>query len=257
MRSARLRSLKRAVTTFLLIPGAGGVAWYWHAVVPRLRDAGHEPIALNLPGDDPGAGLSAYVELALAAIRGHEDLVVVGQSMGAFTAVPVCTRVAARRLVLLNAMLPAAGETADEWWEATAWVQARRAATRASGYAEDFDLQTYFLHDVPPDVAADGAEHQRDEARAAFEEPCPFTEWPALPTTVLAGRDDRFFPFAFQNRVAHERLRMEARALPGGHLAALSQPDAVTRALMAGGQALRGIRTAMNRRPCDGLSQHD
>jgi pimeloyl-ACP methyl ester carboxylesterase len=234
MRLARFDSLA-SVTTFLLIPGAGGVAWYWHRVVPRLRDAGHEAIALDLPGDDAGAGLSAYVELALAAADGHDDLVVAAQSMGAFTAVPVCTRLAARRLMLLNAMIPAAGESAGEWWDATGWQEARRAAARSGGYPEDVDLQTYFLHDVPPEVVADGAEHQRDEADIAFEEPCPFTDWPAVPTTVLAGRDDRFFPFAFQNQVARERLRMEARPLPGGHLAALSHPDAVTRALLAGG----------------------
>jgi pimeloyl-ACP methyl ester carboxylesterase len=221
------------MTAFLLIPGAGGVAWYWHRVVPRLRDAGHEAIALDLPGDDPDAGLSAYIELALAAARAHDDLVVVGQSMGAFTAVPICTRRAARRLVLLNAMIPAPGETATEWWEATGWQEARRAAAQAGGYPDDVDLQTYFLHDVPSHVAADGAAHQRDEADIAFEEPCPFTEWPAVPTTVLAGCDDRFFPFEFQNRLARERLRIEARLVPGGHLAALSQPDAVTAALLA------------------------
>jgi pimeloyl-ACP methyl ester carboxylesterase len=223
------------MTTFLLIPGAGGMAWYWPPVAPRLRDAGHEAVALDLPGDDPSAGLSAYVDLALAAVSGHEDLVVVAQSMGAFTAVPVCTRLAVRRLVLLNAMIPAPGETADEWWEATAWQQARRAAARAGGYPEGFDLQTYFLHDVPPEVAAAGAKHQREEAVIAFEEPCPFTKWPEVPTTVLAGREDRFFPFAFQNRVARERLTIDARPLPGGHLGALSQPDAVTRALLAAG----------------------
>ena len=118
--------------------------------------------------------------------------------MGAFTAVPMCTRHAAHRLVLLNAMIPAPGETANEWWEATGWQKARRAAARAGGYPESFDLHTYFLHDVPPEVAAGGVRHQRDEADIAFEEPCPFRAWPAVPTTVLAGRDDRFFPFAFR-----------------------------------------------------------
>jgi pimeloyl-ACP methyl ester carboxylesterase len=222
------------MTTFLLVPGAGGMAWYWHPVVPRLRDAGHETIALDLPADDPDAGLSAYVELAIAAAEGHDDVIVVAQSMGAFTAVPVCARLAARRLVLLNAMIPAPGETANDWWETTGWREARRAAARAGGYPDEFDLQTYFLHDVPPEVAADGAGHQRDEADVAFAEPCPFKEWPAVPTTVLAGRDDRFFPFEFQNRVAHERLGIPAHPVPGGHLAALSQPDAVARALLAG-----------------------
>lgn len=222
------------MTTFLLIPGAGGMAWYWHPVVPRLRDAGHEAIALDLPADDPDAGLSAYVELAVAAAQPDEGVVVVAQSMGAFTAVPACTRLAARRLVLLNAMIPAPGETVDEWWETTGWQEARRAAARAGGYPEDFDLQSYFLHDVPHEIADAGVEHQRDEAAVAFQEPCPFTSWPDAATTVLAGREDRFFPFEFQNRIARERLATEVRPLPGGHLAALSQPDAVARALLAG-----------------------
>jgi pimeloyl-ACP methyl ester carboxylesterase len=222
------------MTTFLLVPGAGGMAWYWHPVVPRLREAGHEAIAVDLPGDDPEAGLSAYVELVVAAAKAHDDVVIVAQSMGAFTAVPVCTRLAARRLVLLNAMIPAPGEAVNDWWEKTGWQEALRAAARVGGYPDDVDLQNYFLHDVPTEVATGGAEHQRDEADIAFEEPCPFTRWPAVLTIVLAGREDRFFPFEFQNRVAHERLGSEARPVPGGHLAALSQPDAVARALLAG-----------------------
>jgi pimeloyl-ACP methyl ester carboxylesterase len=221
------------MSAFLLIPGAGGAGWYWHLVVQRLRDAGHVAMAIDFPADDPEAGLSAYADLAVAAADGHEELVVGAQSMGAFTAVPVCGRVAVRRLVLLNAMVPAPGETAGDWWENTGSQQARRAAARAGGYAQDVDLQTYFLHDVPADVAAQGAEHQRDEADIAFEEPCPFTSWPAVPTTVLAGRDDRFFPLEFQRRVARERLAVEAQPLPGGHLNALSRPDAVARALLA------------------------
>ena len=221
------------MTTFLLVPGAGGMAWYWHPLVPRLRDAGHEAIAVDLPADDPQAGLGAYVELVLTAAEGHDDVVIAAQSMGAFTAVPACTRLPARRLVLLNAMIPRPGETANEWWETTGWQDARRAAAHAGGYPEDFDLQSYFLHDVPPEVAAAGAEHQREEANIAFEEPCPFIRWPTVPTRVLAGREDRFFPFEFQNRVAHERLATEALPVPGGHLAALSQPDAVAGALLA------------------------
>jgi pimeloyl-ACP methyl ester carboxylesterase len=197
-----------------------------------LREAGHDAIALDLPADDPNAGLTRYVDLAIAAASPHDDLVVAAQSMGAFTAVPVCSRRAARRLVLLNAMIPAPGETVSEWWGTTGWEEARRGAARAGGYPEDFELQSYFLHDVPPQVAADGAEHQRNEAEIAFEEPCPFTNWPAVPTLVLAGRDDRFFPFAFQDRIARERLGTEARELPGGHLAALSEPHAVTSALL-------------------------
>jgi pimeloyl-ACP methyl ester carboxylesterase len=220
------------MSTFLLIPGAGGMAWYWHLVEERLGEAGHEAIALDLPAEDLRAGLTEYVNLALSAVSGREDLVVVGQSMGAFTAVPVCERLTARRLALLNAMIPLPAERAGDWWEHTGAPDARRAAARAAGYPEAFDAQTYFLHDVPPEVLAGGPEKQRDEADIAFEEPAPFAAWPDVRTTVLAGQDDRFFPIAFQQRVARERLGAEAQLVPGGHLAALSHPEAITRALL-------------------------
>ena len=38
------------MSTFVLIPGAGGTAWYWHRVAPLLREAGHEAIPVDLPG---------------------------------------------------------------------------------------------------------------------------------------------------------------------------------------------------------------
>ena len=37
------------MTTFVLIPGAGGQAWYRHRVVPRLAFRGHDAIAVELP----------------------------------------------------------------------------------------------------------------------------------------------------------------------------------------------------------------
>ena len=211
------------MTAFLLIPGAGGAGAYWCLVAERLRERGDEAIAPDLPADDPEAGLSAYVELAVAAADGHDELVVVAQSLGAFTAVPACARLAARELVLLNPMIPAPGERAGDWGEHT-------GADDARGPGE-IDLQTHFLHDVPPEAAARGLQGSRDEAEMAFTEPCPFTRWPDVPTRVLAGREDRLFPLAFQRRVARERLGTEVVPVPGGHLAALSRPDAIAGAL--------------------------
>ncbi|HVZ35989.1 MAG TPA: hypothetical protein VG963_26360, partial [Polyangiaceae bacterium] len=92
------------------------------------------------------------------------------------------------------------------------------------GYASDFDVETYFLHDVPAEVAAAGASQQRAEAKVVFREACRFKAWPKVPTHVIAGRDDRFFPLEFQRRVAHERLQLPVEELRGGHLIALSNP---------------------------------
>jgi len=223
------------MSTYLLVPGAGGAAWYWHRVAALLEDAGHEAIAVDLPGDDPDAGLPEYTDLVVAAGDDRDGVVLVAQSMGAFSAVPACARLPVRRLVLNNAMVPLPGETAGDWWAHTGSAAARVAAARDGGYDEAFDIPTYFLHDVPPAVAAAGAEHQRPEADIAFAQPCAFDRWPDAPTTVLAGRDDRFFPPAFQRRVARERLGSEVEALPGGHLNALSAPEGLVGVLVAAG----------------------
>ena len=220
------------MTSFVLIPGAGGAAWYWHRVVPLLRDAGHDAVAVDLPADDETAGLPEYARLAVDATGGRDDVVLVAQSLGAFTAPLVATAVALRGLVLVNAMIPVPGETPGDWWEATGWDDARVAAARAAGYSPDVDLVVYFLHDVPPDVAAAGEPYQRPEAAAVFRSVCDFAGWPAVPIRVMAGADDRFFPAAFQRRVASERLGLEPDVLPGGHLIALSQPAPVAAYLL-------------------------
>ena len=42
--------------TYLLVPGAGGSAWYWHRVAALLRDRGRPVVAVDLPYDDDTAG---------------------------------------------------------------------------------------------------------------------------------------------------------------------------------------------------------
>jgi surfactin synthase thioesterase subunit len=210
--------------TFVLIPGAGGTAWYWHRVAPLLRQAGHEAVAVDLPGDDPAAGLPEYTRLVVSAIGGRGNVVLVGQSLGAFTAPLVAAKIPVSSVVFVNAMIPRPGETPGEWWGNTGWDDARVAAARQGGYGTEFDLAVYFLHDVPPDVAAAGEPYQRPEADAAFGSVCDFTAWPSVPIRAVAGADDRFFPAGFQQALARDRLGIEADVLPGGHLIALAQP---------------------------------
>jgi pimeloyl-ACP methyl ester carboxylesterase len=218
--------------TFVLIPGAGGSAWYWHRVVPLLQAAGHEAIAVDLPGDDPAAGLPEYAGLVASAIGSRDNVVLVAMSLGGFTAPMVAAKVPVRSLVFVNAMIPNPGETPGAWWENTGWSDARAAAAEQGGYPADVDLAVYFLHDVAPEVAAAGEPHQRPEADAAFGSACDFDGWPSIPIRALAGADDRFFPVAFQQALARDRLGIEADALPGGHLIALAQPAALARYLL-------------------------
>ena len=104
---------------------------------------------------------------------------------------------------------------------------ARIEAANRKGYPPEFDLETYFLHDVDPGVAAEGEPYQRNETDTVFTSVCDFAGWPRVPIRVAAGAEDRFFPADFQRDVARDRLGVEADVLPGGHLNALSQPQAL------------------------------
>ena len=215
--------------TFVLIPGAGGQAWYWHRVVPELERHGVRAIAVDLPAEDDTAGLEAYVDAVLAVIGKADELAVVGQSMGGLTAPLVCARVPARLLVLVNAMIPRPGETGGQWWEATRQADARAELARNEGRELSDDLLDDFFHDVPPDVVVAAAMAAGDpgQSGAPFAEPWPLERWPEVPTRVVAGRDDRFFPVGFQRQVARDRLDLEVDEVPGGHLVALARPVAL------------------------------
>jgi pimeloyl-ACP methyl ester carboxylesterase len=215
------------MSTFVLIPGAGGAAWYWHCTVPLLREAGHEAIAVNLPGDDATAGLPEYTQLVIDAIGARDDVVLVAQSLGGFTAPLVAAKIPLRSLVLVNAMIPVPGETPGAWWDNTGSTRARIAAAERGGYGTEMDPAVYFLHDVPPEVAESGADQQRPEADVVFGSVCDFAAWPNIPIRALAGADDRLFPVGFQQELAAGRLGIEADVLPGGHLIALAQPAAL------------------------------
>ncbi|MGY1636615.1 alpha/beta fold hydrolase [Geodermatophilus sp. SYSU D00742] len=221
--------------TFALVPGAGGQAWYWHRLVPELRRRGCAAVPVELPVGDDAAGLQRYTEAVLDALDGCRDrpLVVVGQSMGGLTAPLVATRVPVDLLVLLNAMVPRPGESGGDWWAATGQADAQAQAARDDGRPYDpGDLDAAFTHDVPAEVLATGPSASAQSA-TPFAEPWPLERWPDVPTRVLAGHDDRFFPPAFQRRVAAERLGLPVDEVPGGHLVALSRPVELADRLVA------------------------
>jgi pimeloyl-ACP methyl ester carboxylesterase len=170
--------------------------------------------------------------LIIHAIETCVEPVVVAQSMGAFSAVMACDRIPVGRLILVNAMVPASGETPGEWWGATGAINARIAAAEAGGYDTEFDLATYFLHDLPPGEVAAVLDNPGDEVDIAFGQRCDIERWPDVATSAVVGRDDRFFPMEFQRRLLRERVGVDAVVVPGGHLLALANPDALSEALL-------------------------
>jgi pimeloyl-ACP methyl ester carboxylesterase len=224
------------MSDFVLIPGAGGSAWFWHRVVPELVARGHHATAVELPSGDDTAGFEEYADVVVAAVGDRSDLVVVGQSLGGYTAALVAARLPARLLVLVNAMTPRAGESGGEWWGNVGLQEARHEQAVREGWSlqDDPDNIEAFFHDVPDDVRAEAfAQGEPQQSGTPLEKPWPLSSWPDVPTRFLAGRDDRFFPIELQRRVVAERLGIPVDEMPGGHLSALSQPVELAERLVA------------------------
>ena len=207
------------MATFALIHGGGGSAWDWHLVVPELRELGHEPVAVDLPSEDEPAGWEEYVEVVVDALGDRQNIVVVGHSLGGFTAPLVCARTPADLLVLVAGMIPAPGELFADWWTNTGY--------EASDYGD------VFYHDVAPALAEEAKRRERDETSRALREPWPLDAWPGTPTKYLLCRDDRMFTAAWARGHARERLGIAADEIDGGHYVSISRPRELAQRLDA------------------------
>lgn len=231
------------MATFALIPGAGGDAWDWHRVTAELTGRRHRAVALALPAADPDADFDTYTDACVdqlvtagVDIVSDDDIVVVGLSLGGFTAPILAARVGATRIVLANAMIPHPRETPGHWFSTSGAGPARAALAAEQGrtLGDDMNVMAEFFHDVPADLVAEAMSRpEPEQADGIMGCETPFDAWPA-PVTVISGRDDRFFPPDFQQRIARERLGVEPTIVPGGHLMGLSRPAEVTDALLSG-----------------------
>ena len=213
------------MATFVLIHGAGDVGWYWHLVEAELRERGHDTVAPDLPCDDDSAGLPEYVDAVVQTIGDRTDLVVVAQSLGAFTAPLVCDRVPVKLLALVAPMIPAPGEAPADYW-----VNTRYGEEVPESYDDPIEL---FYQDVPPELASEALKRGREQSEARMGEASPLEAWPDVPTRVLLCRDDRLFPAGFIRRVARERLGITPDEIDGGHTPALSRPKELAERLQA------------------------
>jgi pimeloyl-ACP methyl ester carboxylesterase len=205
-------------TTFVLIPGAGTDPGAWQWTIAELRARGHEAVAPALPLDDPEAGPVAHGAAVLDAARDLPGrVVVVGQSLGAFTAPLVCARKKAALLVLVAGLVPAPGEAAADWWADTGYDDEVH-----EHYANDIEL---FYQDVPAELAAEALRRGRRQSETPTRDPWPLEAWPDVPTRFILCRNDRLLPAAFLRRVVKDRLGITPDEIDAGHCVALSRPQ--------------------------------
>ena len=212
-----------AVTTFGLVPGAWHGAWAFERLVPRLRDLGHDAIAIDLPCDDPSAGFDAYVAVALRALEGvaPDDLVLVGHSLGAHTAVRVAIERPVRELVFVCGVIPPReGERGPEpemeephTFDGLAIDDAGRM-----WWPDPADAVAAMYADCDPDDAAWAAARLQRQSRTPHERLGEVLAWPEAPMRSIVCTDDRVVRAEWGRWAARERLDgAPVHELPGGH----------------------------------------
>lgn len=209
------------MATFALIHGGGGAAWDWHLVTPLLERAGHEVVAVDLPIEDANAGLEDYVATVAAAVGDRSHVIVVGHSLGGFTAPLACDALQADGLVYLAGMIPLPGETFMGWW----------TNTGHNLETIDGDEDVSFYNGVPESLVREARARERDQQGEWMSREWPAASHPAVPTRAIVCLDDQFFPPSFMRRQIRERLGLEPVEIPGGHYATLTNPDEVAAAL--------------------------
>jgi hypothetical protein len=226
-----------AAMRFALIPGAGADPRVYGMTIAALEALGHEGIAPELPLDDEAATPSDHASAVVEALpEDGVELVVVGQSLGAFAAPLAAAWADASVLILLAPMIPAPGETAGEWGEDVGHHEAIADVRERFGPPNQWGeeaLAEVFLHDVEPEVIEANAQYDGAPVPGLFSEPWPLDAWPDIPTRVILPREDRLFPLEFQRRVARERLGLEIEEMEGGHLPFLSRPRELAERLVA------------------------
>ena len=214
------------MTTFVLVHGAGDAGWYWQLTEAELRARGHHTIAPDLPCGNGTASLDDYAGAVADAAGDRSDLVIVGQSYGAFTATLAASRLPTRLLVLVAGMIPVPGERPGEWWGNAGYQQAADEQARLDGGQTGHDDPLISCYNGVPRPLAQQALRRggRGESSVVWNTPWPLDAWPDVPTKFIVAQDDRFFPAAFLRRLARERLLADPDELPGCHCAALSHP---------------------------------
>jgi len=227
------------MSTFVLVHGAYHGGWCWSRLVPELESLGHRAVTPELPCDDPAAGHAENVATVLAAMNAADagsDVVVVGHSLGGFTAPLVAQKRAVCRVVFLCTAPMIGGGVADD-------LRARMTTERYGAmkrFRDENDRALMspadawhgFYHDCDDTTAAWAIARLRPQSALPMTQTWPLTEWPDVPRSVILARDDR--AVRFDAGMEAGRLILggaDPIVIDGSHSPFLSRPAELARLL--------------------------
>ena len=238
--------------TIVLEHGAWADASSWAGEIQLLQADGYTVYA----PPNPLRGLandSATLADFLATVSG--PIVLVGHSYGGMVITNAATgNPSVKALVYVNAFIPAQGETAFGLTAAQpgSCVGSANAFTVApypGAPAGDFDtylkagpdapypgFASCFANGLPASQAAVLAATQRPIAFNAGSDPSGVPAWQTIPSWSLIGTADHVIPPAEQLFMS-QRAHAHITEINAGHLSLISNPNAVTRVILAAARA--------------------
>jgi pimeloyl-ACP methyl ester carboxylesterase len=225
----------------LLLPGMLCDARFWHAQMNAIADICEPRVVSYGQADSIGA-------MAAGVLAGAPDnFAVAGHSMGGRIALEVCRR-APERVIKLALMCTdyrapvnlVAGQA--EAAERDQWLAVARARGMR-GFAEywlpeivapDRQKDAALVREIVEMMACQSTDALAAQTRAGLTRP-DYTELLpeiACPTLICAGALDKFRPIGPHREMAAQIAGSELAIIQGsGHMVAMEQPDAVTRAI--------------------------
>lgn len=236
--------------TFILIHGAWQGAWAWDTIVPRLKAAGHDAIAVDLPGNGhnhlPPAEVdlpryAAHVVDIIDSIAG--PIIMVGHSSGGITAAQACDHRPDRiaLAIFLAAFLLPDGMSVIQFYAENLQPWMRGANTRVT-YDESGELSTIdpvaavevFYHKAEPALAQQAARLLTPQPEGGRRSLMQLTEtgFGSVPRVYIETLDDRSVHLPLQRKMQQMSPCRTVYSLDSDHAPQLSDPDGLVALFM-------------------------
>jgi len=229
--------------TFGFVHGAWHRRSSWSRLTSELDRRGFASVTMDLPSDDPDAGVDQYADAVVAALDDVDSpLILVGHSLGGLTIPVVASIRPVALLVYLCALLPQPGTSlvaqratdtdmmTTRWQEEWLPQQIKHPDGTVSWPTEL--AADIFYHDCNDADIASGLAQLRPQSARPMAETTPLAAWPQIPAEYIACESDRVVNPGWSRRAAKERLGVDAHELVGGHSPFLADPGTLADCLV-------------------------
>jgi pimeloyl-ACP methyl ester carboxylesterase len=225
------------MTVFSLVHGGQQGAWCFDPLVAELARRNYSAIAVDLPIEDPDAGLDDYAETVRASLAGiTEPVIVMGHSLGGLVIPLVAELRPVAGLAFICAALPFPGESlvATIAEDAASHGAADLLDDGARVHRSSADVvREVFFPDLSAELQDWAVSRQRAQGERPHRDPSPLTSWPDVPVVVVNGVDDRAISRSRALTTAMRLFGEPPVEIEEGHFPFLTNPALIADGLVA------------------------